>query len=503
MELGILNPEIMNISAVRLSIFILFALCVVLMVLVFIITNAYWRIKERFIEEKPGRRQHHKHHLTGLDTRPMLIENLESLIENSKVDKANLAVLFIDLDDFNNINTSLGIKLADSVLIHVSKVLSDKAKEFSQFIYHVGSDEFAIILYDYGKSTDTVAEITNGIIQAVSTPVSIEGYELNVSCCAGICVYPDCATDALDLIKHAGAARDNAKKIGYSSYSFYTEDMSKKSIMRTLISSDLREALQRNEFSLRYQPKVNLQTGLVQGAEALLRWHHPSLGNITPDIFIPVIEDLGLIHPIGKWVIYTACKDISRLHKEGFADLSISINLSAHQFNKGDIASIIAEAIWDSGIAPHKVELELTEAVVMTDTEKSSLMLKVLQSMGVKIAVDDFGTGYSSLNQLTRFPISILKIDRCFVHDMNKIPANVAIVATIIRMAKQLGFEVVAEGVETKEELELLRTEGCDAVQGFYYCKPLPYNEFVEYVYDKNATVKKAKPSQIEDKSAS
>ena len=272
--------------------------------------------------------------------------------------------------------------------------------------------------------------------------------------------------------------------------------MSKKSVVRSLISGDLRHALERNEFYIHYQPKITLKTGLVQGAEALLRWHHPSLGNITPDVFIPVMEDLGLIHSVGKWVIHTACKDIIKLHKEGYDSLNIAINLSPHQFDKGDIATIIAEVIWETGIAPHKVELELTEAVVMSDTEKSALMLKVLQSMGVKIAVDDFGTGYSSMNQLTRFPIDILKVDKCFIHDMHLIPANKAIVSTIIRMAKELGFEVVAEGVEAPEELEILRIEGCDIIQGFYYSKPLSFNDFSKFVRERNSLSVKSNNGQ-------
>ncbi len=215
-----------------------------------------------------------------------------------------------------------------------------------------------------------------------------------------------------------------------------------------------------------------------------MRWRHTSLGNITPDIFIPAIEDLGLIHSVGKWVINTACKDISKLQAVGYPDLSVSINISAHQFNKGDIATIVAEAMWESGIAPNKVELELTEAVVMSDTEKSVLMMNVLQTMGVKIAVDDFGTGYSSMNQLTKFPISILKIDRCFIHDIDKNPANLAIVSTMLRMGQQLGFKVVAEGVETKEELEVLRNEGCQIIQGFYFSKPLAMPDLMKYLQD-------------------
>jgi diguanylate cyclase (GGDEF)-like protein len=478
-----------NPTVVKLSILIMFMICLVLIGLVFVLAISLWESREKLKEQKLkiNEIKTSKHHITGLDGRMVLMDDLEKILEINKHHDSNVAILFIDIDDFNSINSSLGVKIGDVLLQNVATRIVAEVNAFSKFVYQVGSDEFVVILQDYGTNTDPVAELANDLINTIAQPMNIQGYDLQISCCVGLCVYPECAANAEDLIKHAGAARDNAKKLGYSSYSFYTKEMSKKSVVRSLISGDLRHALERNEFYLNYQPKVILESGLVQGAEALLRWHHPSLGNITPDIFIPVMEDLGLIHSVGKWVINTACKDIVKLHKEGY-DLNIAINLSPHQFDKGDIATIVAEVMWETGIAPHKVELELTEAVVMSDTEKSSLMLRVLQSMGVKIAIDDFGTGYSSMNQLTRFPINILKVDRCFIHDMHLIPANKAIVSTIIRMAKQLGFEVVAEGVECVQELDLLREEGCDVIQGFYYSKPLSFTDFAAYVRDKNSS---------------
>lgn len=484
---------LLDINTVKMSILLLFTVSLVLTGLVLALSISLWRLRDRIRDGKHRARYNPalKHHLTGLDNRPALMDILNKLIESNKQHKANIALLFIDLDDFNSINGSLGIKLGDMLLQTVGHRIVAEVSAFSKFVYQVGSDEFVVILYDYGDDTNAISDIATDVIHAIAQPTSLQGYELQITCSIGICTYPECANDAEELLKHAGSARDNAKKNGYGTFSFYTQDMSKKSVIRALISADLRQALERNEFVLHYQPKIYLSTGEVQGAEALLRWHHPSLGNITPDIFIPVMEDLGLIHAVGKWVIQTACKEISKLHKDGFDHLNIAINLSPHQFDKGDIGSIIAEVIWETGIAPHKVELELTEAVVMSDTEKSLLMLKVLQSMGVRIAVDDFGTGYSSMNQLTRFPINILKVDRCFISDMHLIPANQAIVSTIIRMAKQLGFEVVAEGVEHAAELELLREEGCDIIQGFYYSKPLPFNEFVRFVHDNKAAYAK------------
>lgn len=483
MEDAGLNQEI-----VKLSMAILIAVSSVLILLVFALAAAYRKAIAKSSTEsiEPKSDSGHKHYLTGLQNRESLIKALFSLFESGKKDKINVALLFIDLDDFNNINSSIGTKLGDALLQNVGSRIVEVANAFTRLVYQIGSDEFAVVLYDYAMDTDSITSMTKEIIGAVAQPVNIDGYDLQVSCCVGVCVYPECATDAEELLKHAGSARDNAKNIGYGSYSFYTKDMSKESVLRSLISADLRHALARNEFAVHYQPKVSISTGMVSGAEALLRWRHPSLGNITPATFIPVLEDLGLIHPVGKWVFHTACKDMSRVHKDGFDNLNIAVNVSPQQFNKGDIASIIAEAIWESGITPYKVELELTEALVMKDTEKSLLMLKVLQSMGVKIAVDDFGTGYSSMNHLTRFPISILKIDRSFIHDMHLTPVKKAIVSTIIRMAKDLEFEIVAEGVESIEELELLRDEGCDLIQGFYYSKALPIDEFIKFVHSRN-----------------
>lgn len=479
-----LQYEIYNPTIVTLSITILILLCIALIAMVYALSNALWRKQNKGKDNIASKEQ--RHYLTGLPNRFSLLQTLDPILTRGKKEGTNVALLFVDIDDFNNINVSLGNATANALLLHISQTIVATVREYSDLIYHIGSDEFAIILNDFGNDTNILAQVANDIIHAVAHPASIDGYELHSSCCIGICTYPECSSDADSLLKNAGSARDNAKKIGYSSHSFYTKEMSRKSVMRTLISRDVRNALERNEFYIHYQPKIDVASGNVQGAEALLRWHHPSLGNITPDIFIPAIEDLGLIHPIGGWIIKTACKDLKKIHNAGFTDLHMAINISAHQFNKGDIATIVAEAIWEAGIAPEKVELELTEAVVMSDTEKSLLMFKVLQSMGVKIAVDDFGTGYSAMNRLTKFPISILKIDKYFIHDLHLNSANMAIVSTIIRMGKQLGYQVVAEGVERQEEVDLLRKEGCDLIQGFYYSKPLALTDFIQYAQDTN-----------------
>lgn len=474
MQNTLFNPYI-----VTTSIIVLAFVCLLLVALLFIFAMTFWRFKKNIPQ------QQNRHYLTGLPHRAEMTRVLNKLIQNVDKDAdLNIAFLYVDIDDFSNINSSLGNELGDQLLLHLSKIISGIGYRYTKYVYQIGSDEFAVVLYDFGADVNMVVEVANQIIHGVEQPINLEGYELRSSCAVGVCVFPECAVDADTLIKNASSAKENAKKIGYGSFSVYTQEMSKRANMRTLITEDLREALDRNEFYLQYQPMIDTVTEQIRGVEALLRWRHTSLGNITPDIFIPVIEDLGLIHAVGKWVIYTACREISKLQDMGYPELAVAINISAHQFNKGDIATIVAEAIWETGIAPQNVELELTEAVVMSDTEKSVLMLNVLQSMGVKIAVDDFGTGYSSMNQLTKFPISILKIDRCFIHDLNENRANLAIVSTMIRMGQQLGFKVVAEGVETREELDILRNEGCDIIQGFYYSKPLAISDLIKYLQD-------------------
>lgn len=439
---------------------------------------ALWRTKL-----KPPT-EHLSHYLTNLPNRVAMINALDKLIAGIKNDTINVALLYIDIDEFDSINNSLGFAVGDALLVRIGNTIATLAYKYTKYVYHAGSDEFVIILYNYGDNISVVNNIVREVIDAVAQPTNIDGYDLVVSAGVGICVYPECAHDANTLLKNANEAKNVAKKNGFGSQAFYTMEMSKKSAIRTLISADLKFALERKEFYLKYQPMVNSVTGKVQVVEALLRWRHPVLGNLTTDTFIPVIEDLGLIHPIGKWIIHTACREIRELQETGYPELRVAINISAHQFNKGDIASIVAEAIWDSGISANSVDLELTEAVIMSDTVKATLMLNVLRNMGVQIAIDDFGVGYSSINQLAKLPINILKIDQSFIRNLHLNPVNAALVETMIRMGKQLGYTVVAEGVEIEEELEPLRKEGCDLIQGYYYSKPLAAYALKQYLQD-------------------
>lgn len=461
-----------------ISVFILSGLCLLLVLVVFVLATMLWRTKAEPSHEFP------KHYLTNLPNRVVMLNTLEGLLSGIKDNSINVALLYVDIDDFDNINKSLGSAIGDALLVHLSKAIATLAYKYTKYVYHVDSDEFVIILYDYGDNINVVNDIVREIINIVAQPSNINEYDLVSSCGVGVCVYPECSHDANTLLKNASEAKSVAKKNGFGSQALYTIEMSKKSAMRTLISGDLRLALERKEFYLKYQPIVNPTTGKVHVVEALLRWRHPSLGNITTDTFIPVIEDLGLIHSVGKWVIHTACREIYDLQVAGYPGLRVAINISAHQFNKGDIASIVAEAIWESGISADSVDLELTEAAVMSDPVKATLMLNVLQTMGVRIAVDDFGIGYSSINQLTNLPINILKIDQSFIHNLHLNPVNAALVSTMIRMGKQLGYTVVAEGVETQEELDMLRKEDCDLIQGYYYSKALSIYDLKKYLQD-------------------
>lgn len=484
-----ITQNFINVGILKSSVLILICLCLFLIFLVLVVAISFWKAREKIAKKSliSSSFSANRHYLTGLENRTALLEKIEIIISDTEQEDFSLAVLYIDIDDFKGINESLGIRMGDELLIRMAQRLVERIRSLSKHVFQVGDDEFVVLLEDIATTKDTMPEIASELINELAKPIEISGYILQTTTCIGVCVYPDCANNAEELVVNSSAARYKAKKMGYGSYVIYDDNMSKQNLVRSLISSDIRKALEKNEFVLYYQPKINYKLNKIVGAEALLRWNHPSLGMVAPEVFIPILEDLGLIHNVGAWVLRTACCDFSSLHKTQDPELQIAINLSAHQFNRGDVAGIIAEIIFDTGISPELVELELTETVVMSDTDKSLLMLKVLQSMGIKIAVDDFGTGYSSMNQLTRFPISTLKVDKSFVHDMHLIPEKEIIVSTIIGMAKKLNFEIVAEGVECKEELEILAAHGCDIIQGFYFSKPLSFQQFTEYLTDHRA----------------
>jgi predicted signal transduction protein with EAL and GGDEF domain len=346
-------------------------------------------------------------------------------------------------------------------------------------ISRMGGDEFVLILperTDAGLSTSIVQRI----MDAVSQPLTIEGHEFFISTSIGVAVYPADGETPEDLIKHADIAMYRAKETGRNNFQFYTPAMNERALERLRIEGDLRNAVEREEFMLHYQPQVDLHTREIVGVEALIRWQHPELGMVPPARFIGLAEETGLIVPIGAWVIRTACMQNKQWQLDGHGYMRVSVNLSARQFAQRDLVESIAQALDEAQLAPEYLEIELTESLVMADVDRAIGILRELKALGVKLSIDDFGTGYSSLSYLKRFPIDVLKIDRSFVNDITVDPDDAAIVSTIISLAHSLRLQVIAEGVETEAQLAYLREHHCDQIQGYFFSRPVTAEAFVQ-----------------------
>lgn len=413
--------------------------------------------------------------------RKKFYQQLEKHALTVKKNKSRLALFFLDLDNFKAVNESFGPKVGDELLTNVADRLKELMVNQSLLVSHLDGDEFGLLIETKKELSKDLEKMAVKIEQEISKPFYIKGHEIRISISIGICTYPDCAHDTESLFKLAEISRDEAKKQGRNIHSFYTIDKTRQVLEQSILGEDLHKAIEKDELFIMYQPKISLETGLVASAESLIRWAHPKQGNVSPEIFIKLAEKNGMISEIGDWIIHTVCHDLRRLHVAGDPQLSIAINLSSSQFNQGDVAGMIATKINEANIPPSAIEIELTESLIMQEPEKSLLMLRVLKSMGIKVAIDDFGTGYSSLSYLKNFPVDILKIDQAFVRNLASDKENRVIVSTIISMAKKLGLKVVAEGVENKEEVEILKEEGCNYIQGYYYSKPLRYEGFKNF----------------------
>jgi EAL domain-containing protein (putative c-di-GMP-specific phosphodiesterase class I) len=335
------------------------------------------------------------------------------------------------------------------------------------------------------QETSYAATVAQRILKSLSTPFVINGIELNTSSSIGISIYPDDGDKSEVLISNADIAMYKSKESGRNTYNFFTPDMTARAFERLSMENSLRGALERCEFMLYYQPQVNSETGRITGAEALIRWRHPEKGMIPPGKFIPIAEESGLIIPIGEWVLREACRQNSVWQKECPFPVPVAVNLSAMQFRQTDLAERVANVLRDTGLPPRLLELEITESGVMRDAEAAVSTLQSLKQMGLSISIDDFGTGYSSLSYLKRFPIDKLKIDQSFTRDITTDSDDAAIVAAIIGMAKSLKLRVVAEGVETREQLEFLSSHDCTEIQGYYFCKPIPADEFLQLLLNR------------------
>jgi diguanylate cyclase (GGDEF)-like protein/PAS domain S-box-containing protein len=418
--------------------------------------------------------------LTGLPNRRLLKRTLEETIRHSVPGVSRFAVLVIDIDRFKMINDSLGHAYGDQFLQMVADRLNHAAVGLSVTIARMGGDEFTLICHG-DPSQDTAVRIAQRIIELIQIPFRLKDNDFYVSASIGIALYPEHGMDAEQLLKNADTAMYVVKRKGKNSFQFYSSLLNDHIMDKIVLESALRKAVERNELFIHYQPQINLHNQQVIGVEALLRWLHPEKGIIAPDVFIPIAEETGLINEIGNWVMREACQQMQQWQQQYGWNIPISINLSSHQFHQEQLISVIKNILHETKLKPEYLELEITESMMM-DTYKSTHILRELSGLGIKISMDDFGTGYSSLSYLKMFPIHKLKIDRTFIKDIPESEDGRAIVATIISMAHNLKMNVIAEGVETKEQLHFLTENGCDDIQGFYFSKPLPATE-VERLY--------------------
>jgi diguanylate cyclase (GGDEF)-like protein len=414
--------------------------------------------------------------LTKLPNRVLLEDRIEQAITQAERSKLKCAVIFVDLDRFKTINDSLGHTVGDELLRAVGARLQTLVRA-EDTVSRLGGDEFVILLREV-IDADDAAQVGDKILTELRLPFRAHEKELYITPSIGVSLYPLTGHTAQMLITQADAAMYNAKQEGRNSCRLFASEMSTFFPERLMMENDLRQAVARREFALYYQPKVDLANGSVVGMEALLRWQHPSKGLVSPDEFIPLAEDTGLIVPIGRWVIEEACAQNKAWQRAGMPHLRIAINVSAVQFKQKDLLDTIKYALESSGLSPEFLEVEVTETVVMQNASQAIVTLEKLSEMGIHVSIDDFGTGYSSLSYLKRFPIDKLKIDRSFIREISSNRDDAAIVRATIALAHNLRLRVIAEGVETEDQLQFLRALGCDEYQGYYKSKPVPADEF-------------------------
>lgn len=423
--------------------------------------------------------------LTALPNRLMLTERLDQALGRHRRAKMTLAILYMNLDRFKVINDSLGHEAGDILLCLVADRLRAQLRE-GDSLARVGGDEFVILIENYGNSI-ALSACAQRFVEQLSAPFLLGKKDCHVTVSIGISTFPADGSDSQSLLKAADVAMYRAKETGRNNYQYYLPSMNVHTLERLELESDLRQALERGEFFLHYQPKVEIASGLITGVEALLRWKHPLRGLVPPLDFIPLAEETGLIVPIGEWVLATACARTKSWQGCGLPKLSVAVNLSARQFADTMLLAKLTRIIHASGLDPSLLELEITESVVMSNGESAVSVLEKLKSIGVQIAIDDFGTGYSSLAYLKRFPIDILKVDRSFIRDIPADSGDMKITRAIIAMAHGLRLKVVAEGVETAEQMEFLGSQSCDAVQGYFLYRPLQEEELAD-VLKRNRT---------------
>ena len=424
--------------------------------------------------------------LTGLANRNLLHDRLRQAIAQAERQRLRLAVAFLDLDNFKYLNDSLGHSAGDELLKMVAQRLKTCVRE-GDTVARLGGDEFVLVLLDQ-SSAEGVNHVVQRVLETASEPFFVAGREFNTSASVGVSLFPQDGADAETLLKNADAAMYRAKAQGRDNFCFFTVEINTALHERIALEHGLRQALDRGELLLDYQPKVELSSGALIGAEALVRWRHPEHGLLSPARFVPVAEDTGLIVPIGEWILRTACSQVQRWRSQGLQLSVLSVNMSARQFRSPHLVSQIAEILQESGLPAGCLDLEITESLMMDDVQEFIARLHALKELGVQLSVDDFGKGYSSLNYLKQFPVDRLKIDRSFVCDIASDPGDAAIVQAVIQLGHVLGLAVTAEGVETSEQLAFLRRHGCDEGQGYYFSQPLGPTEFEHLLHARNAS---------------
>ncbi|HEX2826796.1 MAG TPA: EAL domain-containing protein [Burkholderiales bacterium] len=428
--------------------------------------------------------------LTGLPNRNTFMERLDWGMRHAERYKHSGAVLQIGLDEFKRVNEALGPAVGDAMLQGVAQRLEQCLRNTDTVgrldedsprpsLSRLSGDEFTVLL-PVVRSGDDASHVGQRLLEAIAEPFHLSGHEINATCSVGIAVFPSDGVEADTILKNAGAAMLHAKQRGKNYSAFYSSELNARALQRLQLTAQLRRGLERDELVLHYQPKVDVKTGEVVGAEALVRWRHPDRGMVPPGEFIPLAEENGLIVPLGEWVLKNACRQIRQWQEAGYRVPCVSVNVSSQQFRQGDLTAVVSRILGEAQVDISRLCLELTEGVIMENAQQNIETLRDLKAMGVKLSIDDFGTGYSSLSYLSRFPLDELKIDRSFIMQIKAPDDRAAIVTAIIAMAHSLGLSVVAEGIETEPQLAFLGAQGCDEYQGYFKSKPVPASEFTQ-----------------------